>query len=68
MEKIMVYALTSSNKRLTLRRLFGGSGLRKTAVGASAFVRFSLRHIFCCPKNAAHFLYRATKNVVNLER
>jgi hypothetical protein len=34
-----------------LRRL----GLRKTAVGASAFVRFFSATFFCARKNASHF-------------
>ena len=58
----MVYAPTSHNKRYTLRRLFGGSGLRsarsfryapwrwvrlrKTSVGLFALCGVFLRHIF----------------------
>ena len=32
------------NTRYTLRRLFGGSGLRKTTVGLTPFMWFCLRH------------------------
>ena len=35
----------SHNKRYTLRRLFGGSGLEKIAVGLAPFMQFSLTHI-----------------------
>jgi hypothetical protein len=39
-------------------------GLRKTAVGLTPFVRFSLRHIFGVAGTASQFLYRNPKNVV----
>ena len=39
----MVYASTSHNRTVYVRRLWAAR-LRKTAVGLTPFVRFSLRH------------------------
>jgi hypothetical protein len=64
---VRIAKIKSLNKRYTLRRLFGGFGLRKTAVGLSPFVRFSLRHIWGRGSMLRIALY-PTPNVVYLER
>jgi len=63
----MVYARTSHNTRLTLRRQ-RAARVPEIASRAIALCGNFFHHIYAVAKIAAQFSYRNSKNVVNLKR